>query len=340
MLRFKTKSIGPRLLTASLVLFLSYATSLVVWWYSFDTISDEKSVIVEQTLPDLIVAGEISELDSEIFMLSDKMLNSPNILTLKQHEETIKKLLASLLKLLTELQRGQKKDVLNKSYLNIVAQLDSGTNTAQEYVSLEFTINNKFNEILSNLNEFNLQLTTPASSPQAENDITTYITLNSTIAKYKARELVQTDTIDELTHLESLLRTNLEHIETSLQGMPDAELKSRLANILGLSKKDVSQLVLLLSKKLNLDDMIENHQRLLKEDLFVLSQQVDFIVDKTHFDARASFITIADLTNHTSRVQIYLTIFFLFVFAYTIKYIFINILLRLLNSDNKCNFSD
>ena len=109
MLRFKTKSIGPRLLTASLVLFLSYATSLVVWWYSFDTISDEKSVIVEQTLPDLIVAGEISELDSEIFMLSDKMLNSPNILTLKQHEETIKKLLASLLKLLTELQRGQKK---------------------------------------------------------------------------------------------------------------------------------------------------------------------------------------------------------------------------------------
>lgn len=109
LLRFKTKSIGPRLLTASLVLFLSYATSLVVWWYSFDTISDEKSVIVEQTLPDLIVAGEISELDSEIFMLSDKMLNSPNILTLKQHEETIKKLLASLLKLLTELQRGQKK---------------------------------------------------------------------------------------------------------------------------------------------------------------------------------------------------------------------------------------
>lgn len=332
MLRFKTKSIGPRLLTASLVLFLSYATSLVVWWYSFDTISEEKSVIVEQTLPDLIVAGEISELDSEIIRLSDEMLKSPNLLTLKQHEETIKKRLASLLKLLTEFQRGQKKDVLNKSYLNIVAQLDSVANTAQEYVSLEFTINNKINKILSNLNEFNLQLTTPASSPQAENDISTYITLNSTIAKYKARELVQTDTIDELTHLESLLRTNLEHIETSLQGMPDAELKSRLANILGLSKKDVSQLVLLLSKKLNLDDMIENHQRLLKEDLFVLSQQVDFIVDKTHFDARASFITIADLTNHTSRVQIYLTIFFLFVFAYTIKYIFINILLRLNNT--------
>ncbi len=345
-------------------IFIIYGISLSVWWYSFTIINEQEVMIIDDTLPDLLTARKVNELDNQILFIAQNMASVKQLGKLKQYESEIKTHTASLLQHISKLEPGYSSLKLRDTYNTIVISLDSYIESSLKMVTVQSEVKEhtkKFTPLLNELTDItnsqenNLisKINTSADTLRAMIDsdsskdelkenldlffkidivkshlalsITNYTeAINDELAK-----AVITNNIDNLNNINDRITTLLARIDTANNLINTDHKFHQLTNLIAAIEQSHEHLVFLLKSRINTQNDLKTLRNEQLDNFFILNQKVDSIVEDTYLRSKNSFSEVSKLTDHTYNLQIYLTLFFLAIFGYAIYYIFKNIILRL-----------
>ncbi|EPR7484054.1 TMAO reductase system sensor histidine kinase/response regulator TorS [Vibrio alginolyticus] len=357
-------SIGPRLMIASLVIFSLYGMASFVWWYSFSNINEQEKLIVEETFPGLLMARKLNDLDDNLLFTAQLMKEADNEYELSVHEAAIASLSADLLQIITKLEPRLKDDFLKSTYKKIVAELSGVSRTAHRLVSLEKELLRTWTEIGPSVSLISETAANQASNsrssigasisglysliPARKDDEELYKALDylldvevdnayqSVYMNFAGRSMevllnnvVRTNTHSEVEYASSELERLLFEVETRVDSVLDPYRKAQLIKAIELIQANRENFFDLLYSRIETRKQIAERQQNQTAYLQELRQKVDNIVKTTHMDAKESIASVSRLTEQTLRMQAYLTIFFLFVYALTIRDIYHNVIRRL-----------
>ncbi|MDF4421594.1 TMAO reductase system sensor histidine kinase/response regulator TorS [Vibrio parahaemolyticus] len=357
-------SIGLRLMIASLVIFSLYGMASFVWWYSFSNINEQEKLIVEETFPGLLMARKLNELDDNLMFTAQLMKEADDEYELSVHKAAITTLSADLLKLITDLEPRLKDDNLKETYNKIVVELAGVSETAHRLVSIEKELLRIGTDIATSVTLVAETATQQASNSRSsvsssisglywiiqsrksneelfsaldylldvELDTayqTVYMSFAGRAMEAQLNEAFRTNSLSKIEEISDKITQHLFEIETRVDAILDPYRKAKLIEAIDRIRAHHENFFLLLTARIETREQIAERQQNQTAYLHELRSKVDNIANATHQGAKESIASVSRLTEQTLRMQAYFTLFFLLVYALTIRDINRNVIRRL-----------